>query len=165
MPAPTLNPHTGQPDYSAAWIEYYRRQGMHEYADMIARQAQQQYQAPYQGAAGANPVSQTSQSGSAPTGVAAPGQQPGQAAAQGAGGQPQHPSAGASAAAPGQQTQQPGYPTDPAQQVNCYFSVNSSAGSSRTAPFRNKSENIVLKCRFQVNHKYRFKMRLSGMRS
>ncbi|VUZ43534.1 unnamed protein product [Hymenolepis diminuta] len=117
MPAPTLNPHTGQPDYSAAWIEYYRRQGMHEYADMIARQAQQQYQAPYQSATGATTVSQTSQSGSAPpppTGVAAPGQQPGQqAAASGAGGQPQHPSAAASAAA----GQQPGYPTDPAQQA------------------------------------------------
>lgn len=121
MPAPTLNPHTGQPDYSAAWIEYYRRQGMHEYADMIARQAQQQYQAPYQSATGATTVSQTSQSGSAPpppTGVAAPGQQPGQqAAASGAGGQPQHPSAAASAAAAGQQ---PGYPTDPAQQVLIY---------------------------------------------
>lgn len=41
MPAPTINPQTGQPDYSAAWAEYYRRQGMHDYADMILRQAQQ----------------------------------------------------------------------------------------------------------------------------
>lgn len=41
MPAPTFNPYTGQPDYSAAWAEYYRRQGMHEYADAILRQAQQ----------------------------------------------------------------------------------------------------------------------------
>ena len=39
---PTINPQTGQPDYSQAWIEYYRSLGMHEQADAILRQTQQQ---------------------------------------------------------------------------------------------------------------------------
>jgi len=39
---PTINPQTGQPDYSQAWVEYYRSLGMHEQADAILRQTQQQ---------------------------------------------------------------------------------------------------------------------------
>lgn len=35
---PAVNPHTGQPDYSAQWAAYYRSQGMHEQADMIEQQ-------------------------------------------------------------------------------------------------------------------------------
>lgn len=36
--APTINPQTGQPDYSAQWAEYYRSMGMHEQAQMIEQQ-------------------------------------------------------------------------------------------------------------------------------
>ncbi|KAL3309545.1 Far upstream element-binding protein 1 [Cichlidogyrus casuarinus] len=46
MPAPSINPYTGMPDYSAAWIEYYNRLGMPEQANKIALQAQQQGMAP-----------------------------------------------------------------------------------------------------------------------
>lgn len=39
-PQASLNPQTGQADYSQAWIEYYRSLGMHEQADAIMRQIQ-----------------------------------------------------------------------------------------------------------------------------
>jgi len=34
----TVNPATGQPDYSQAWVEYYRSLGMYEQADAILKQ-------------------------------------------------------------------------------------------------------------------------------
>ncbi len=37
---PSINPQTGQPDYSQAWVEYYRSLGMHDQADAILRQTQ-----------------------------------------------------------------------------------------------------------------------------
>ncbi|CAF0758430.1 unnamed protein product [Didymodactylos carnosus] len=37
----TTNPSTGQPDYSQAWIEYYRSIGQNEVADEIVRQMSQ----------------------------------------------------------------------------------------------------------------------------
>lgn len=38
---PTVNPATGQPDYSQAWVEYYRSLGMHEQAEAILKQSSQ----------------------------------------------------------------------------------------------------------------------------
>lgn len=34
-PQPTINPQTGQLDYSAAWAEYYRQQGMYSHAQAV----------------------------------------------------------------------------------------------------------------------------------
>ena len=34
-----INPHTGQLDYSAAWADYYRQQGMHQHAQAILQAA------------------------------------------------------------------------------------------------------------------------------
>lgn len=34
-----VNPQTGQPDYSAQWIEYYRSMGMTREAEVIEQQA------------------------------------------------------------------------------------------------------------------------------
>ncbi|VEL11047.1 unnamed protein product [Protopolystoma xenopodis] len=42
MPAPTYNPYPAQPDYCAAWAEYYRRQKMQGYVDATQWQTQQQ---------------------------------------------------------------------------------------------------------------------------
>lgn len=38
-PQPSINPHTGQLDYSAAWADYYRQQGMHQHAQAILQAA------------------------------------------------------------------------------------------------------------------------------
>ncbi|KAJ8672683.1 hypothetical protein QAD02_003943 [Eretmocerus hayati] len=38
----SINPSTGQPDYSSQWAEYYRSMGMHREAEMIEQQAKQQ---------------------------------------------------------------------------------------------------------------------------
>lgn len=35
-----VNPQTGQMDYSAAWAEYYRQQGMYQQAQAITQQQQ-----------------------------------------------------------------------------------------------------------------------------
>jgi len=49
--APTINPQTGQPDYSAQWAEYYRSMGMHEQANLIDQQLKQNTVAAQPGAA------------------------------------------------------------------------------------------------------------------
>ena len=43
--------HTGQPDYSAQWAEYYRSMGMHEQANLIDQQLKQNTVAAQPGAA------------------------------------------------------------------------------------------------------------------
>ncbi|PAV77854.1 hypothetical protein WR25_19983 isoform A [Diploscapter pachys] len=62
--APSINPQTGQPDYSAQWAEYYRSMGMHDQAAVIEAQMKQQRgatgtaqpaQATYPQAAGTQP--------------------------------------------------------------------------------------------------------------
>lgn len=37
-PSISMNPQTGQPDYSLQWAEYYRTLGMHREAEMIEQQ-------------------------------------------------------------------------------------------------------------------------------
>ncbi|ETN68316.1 KH domain protein [Necator americanus] len=50
---PTINPQTGQPDYSAQWAEYYRSMGLHDQAALI--EAQMKQNAARTAAASANP--------------------------------------------------------------------------------------------------------------
>lgn len=62
---PTVNPSTGQPDYSQAWVEYYRSLGMHDQAEAILKQSSQGTVAPQQAngsiATSATPTQQTQQ--------------------------------------------------------------------------------------------------------
>ncbi|VDM75188.1 unnamed protein product [Strongylus vulgaris] len=51
---PTINPQTGQPDYSAQWAEYYRSMGLHDQAALIEAQMKQN-QARTAAGASANP--------------------------------------------------------------------------------------------------------------
>lgn len=37
--APQINPNTGQPDYSAQWVEYYKSIGMMKEAAVVEEQA------------------------------------------------------------------------------------------------------------------------------
>lgn len=57
--APTVNPQTGQPDYSAQWAEYYRSMGMHEQAAIIENQLKQNAAAAAAAAAVAQPAAQS----------------------------------------------------------------------------------------------------------
>lgn len=57
--APTVNPQTGQPDYSAQWAEYYRSMGMHEQAAIIENQLKQNAAAAAAAAVAAQPAAQT----------------------------------------------------------------------------------------------------------
>ena len=41
FPGTAINPSTGQPDYSQAWVEYYRSQGMMHEAQMVMQQVAQ----------------------------------------------------------------------------------------------------------------------------
>ena len=65
---PAINPQTGQPDYSQAWVEYYRSLGMHDQAEAILRQTQTG-----QAANGGAPAAATNGAGSA---APSNGQQP-----------------------------------------------------------------------------------------
>jgi len=61
-PAPSLNPCTGQLDYSAAWADYYRKHGMMEFADAIMKQSNTpQAQQPQQQMAPSQPAPVQSQ--------------------------------------------------------------------------------------------------------
>ncbi|VDO94038.1 unnamed protein product, partial [Soboliphyme baturini] len=55
---PAINPQTGQPDYSAQWIEYYRSLGMHDMAAFIEQSARAYQQNSNQQQMTANPVGQ-----------------------------------------------------------------------------------------------------------
>ena len=61
-----VNPATGQSDYSMAWVEYYRSQGMHFHADAILAQAR----------GGAGQAAQPGQPGPPGQQQTPPGQQP-----------------------------------------------------------------------------------------
>lgn len=64
---PSINPQTGQADYSQAWVEYYRSLGMHEQAEAILRQTQAAQAATGQtnGSAATASTTSTSQSNTA----------------------------------------------------------------------------------------------------
>jgi len=63
---PSVNPSTGQPDYSSAWVEYYRSLGMFEQADAILRQTQTAGNGTVTGQTATNGSSTNGSSGSVP---------------------------------------------------------------------------------------------------
>lgn len=70
---PSVNPSTGQADYSQAWVEYYRSLGMYEQADAILKQnsaaaAQQGGNTPTQQAGAANPAASAASAASSSSG-------------------------------------------------------------------------------------------------
>lgn len=53
----SVNPQTGQPDYSAQWVEYYRSLGLHREAEVIEQQAKASKQQDHNQAGNKNKLS------------------------------------------------------------------------------------------------------------
>jgi hypothetical protein len=66
---PSINPTTGQADYSQAWVEYYRSLGMHEQADAILRQTTQSQPGQTNGSSSSSSSSSTPSAQSTASGI------------------------------------------------------------------------------------------------